>query len=83
MGAIASKVGPEARDLFATVLIASASIPGVFSPTMIKVESGGSTFSEMHVDGQAESAYFAVPQTRPGKFFAGSTFSRESVHNYQ
>lgn len=63
MGAIAAKGGPEARDLFTTVLIASASVPGVFAPTMINVESGGHSFSEMHVDGQTESAFFAIPQS--------------------
>jgi hypothetical protein len=63
MGAIAAKGGPEARDLFTTVLIASASVPGVFAPTMINVESGGHAFSEMHADGQTESAFFAIPQS--------------------
>jgi len=63
MGSIAARGGPEARDLFTTVLIASASVPGVFAPTMINVESGGHGFSEMHVDGQTESAFFAIPQS--------------------
>jgi hypothetical protein len=30
---------------------------------MIKVSDGRQTFSEMHVDGGAESAFFAIPQT--------------------
>ena len=63
MGAIAAKGGPEARDLFTTVLVASASVPGIFPPTMINVESDGHGFSEMHVDGQTESAFFAIPQS--------------------
>jgi len=62
MGAIAAKGGVEARDLFATVLVASASVPGVYAPSMIQVESGGHAFSEMHVDGQTEAAFFAIPQ---------------------
>ncbi len=71
MGAIAARGGPEARDLFAEVLVASASVPGVFSPTMIKVRGGGRSFAEMHVDGQADVAFFAIPQAvllarRPG-----------------
>jgi hypothetical protein len=61
MGAIAARGGPEARELFTQVLIASASVPGVFPPTMIEVKSGGKTFTEMHVDGQTQSAFFAVP----------------------
>lgn len=67
MGAIATRQGPAARDLFAQVLIASATVPGVFAPTMIKVQGGGRQFAEMHVDGQADSAFFAIPET----FFLG------------
>ncbi len=61
MGAIASHGGSEARKLFAQVLVASASVPGVFQPSLIPVEGNGHAFSEMHVDGQTESAFFAVP----------------------
>ena len=63
MGAIATKGGVEARDMFATVLVASASVPGIYAPSMIPVESGGHAFSEMHIDGQAEAAFFAIPQS--------------------
>jgi hypothetical protein len=62
MGAIASRGGPEARNLFVQVLVASASVPGVFAPTMIKVRGAGRDFEEMHVDGQADAAFFAIPQ---------------------
>jgi predicted acylesterase/phospholipase RssA len=61
MGAIASHGGSEARKLFAQVLVASASVPGVFQPSLIPVEGNGHAFAEMHVDGQTESAFFAVP----------------------
>jgi predicted acylesterase/phospholipase RssA len=63
MGAIASSGSPGARRLFEQVLIASASIPGVFAPTMIELSAGGRTFTEMHVDGETESAFFAVPRS--------------------
>ncbi len=63
MGAIAAHGGPEAKALFADVLIASASVPGVFPPTMIPVTGEGRAFAEMHVDGQTQSAFFAVPGT--------------------
>ena len=63
MGAIAAHRGPQARALFAQVLIASATAPGVFAPTMIKVQSDGRQFSEMHVDGETDSAFFAIPET--------------------
>jgi hypothetical protein len=62
MGAIAAQGGPKARELFAEVLIASASVPGVFPPTLIPVQSGARRFSEMHVDGQTESPFFAITQ---------------------
>ncbi|HEX4179175.1 MAG TPA: patatin-like phospholipase family protein [Caulobacteraceae bacterium] len=63
MGAIASRGGPKARELFIKVLVASACIPGVYAPTMIDVRGGGRKFEEMHIDGQAEGAFFAVPET--------------------
>ena len=63
MGAIAAKGGPAARELFIEILVASASVPGVFPPSLIEVETGGRRFSELHVDGQAEGAFFAIPQT--------------------
>lgn len=62
MGAIAARGGPEARKLFEQVLVASASIPGLFAPTMIDVRSAGRTFAEMHVDGETDSAFFGVLQ---------------------
>lgn len=61
MGAIATHGGGSAKDLFAQVLIASASVPGVYPPTLIPVESGDRRFEEMHVDGQTERAFFAIP----------------------
>jgi hypothetical protein len=63
MGSIAAKGGAAARELFVTVLVASASVPAVFPPTMIQVEGNGRTFNEMHVDGGTESAFFAIPDT--------------------
>ena len=63
MGAIAAQGGPAARELFVQVMVASASVPGVFPPSLIEVETGGRRFSELHVDGQAEGAFFAIPQT--------------------
>jgi hypothetical protein len=61
LGLIAEQGGPEARRLFRDVLIASASIPGVFPPVMIHVEQGGKSFEEMHVDGSAMAALFFMP----------------------
>ncbi|MBW1789332.1 MAG: patatin-like phospholipase family protein [Deltaproteobacteria bacterium] len=51
MGLIASSGHPKALDLFRSVMLASASIPIVFSPVYIAVEVDGNTYDEMHVDG--------------------------------
>ncbi len=61
MGAIASSGHPNARTLFRDVLVASASIPGVFSPTYIEAEADGHRFREMHVDGGAITQVFVLP----------------------
>jgi hypothetical protein len=63
MGAIARAGGPEALRLFRQVMIASASVPGVFPPVMIDVEAGSRRFAEMHVDGATVASFFAIPET--------------------
>jgi hypothetical protein len=62
MGAIAASHRPEASALFAQVITASASFPGVFSPVLIEVEADGHRFSEMHIDGDATDPIFAGPK---------------------
>jgi hypothetical protein len=61
MGKIATYGGPKALDLFVSVMIASASIPGGFPPTMIEVEVDGKRYQEMHVDGGVMAQVFAYP----------------------
>src|SRR6201987_837746 len=61
MGAIAARGGEPARKLFRNVLVASASIPGVFSPVLIHVQEGGASYDEMHVDGNASTSLFVAP----------------------
>jgi Patatin-like phospholipase len=62
IGAIAASDRPGALDLFRKILLASASIPGVFPPVMIDVEAGGHRYQEMHVDGGAVAQTFLIPQ---------------------
>jgi hypothetical protein len=62
MGAIASSNDPHRLDLFRTILLASASIPGIFAPVLIEVEADGKRFAEMHVDGGVISNILAVPE---------------------
>jgi len=61
MGAIAASGHPEALELFRKVLVASASVPGVFDPVFIDAESNGHWFKEIHVDGGTAYPLFAVP----------------------
>jgi hypothetical protein len=62
LGAIASRGGPEARRLFCDVLVASASIPGLFPPVLIRVHAAGGDYDEMHVDGGTTASLFVGPE---------------------
>jgi predicted patatin/cPLA2 family phospholipase len=61
MTAIAASDNPEKLALFRDVLVASAAIPGVFPPEMIKVTAEGQLFEEMHVDGGTATQVFLMP----------------------
>ena len=82
MGAIASRGDPASRQLFKDVLVASASIPGVFPPSLIEIQGAGQGrhLSEMHVDGGVTIPFFVAPeslllwtaakgQARPGRLY--------------
>lgn len=61
MGAIAAANTPASQDLFHRIMLASAAIPGVFSPVMIDVEVNGESYQEMHVDGGTITQVFVFP----------------------
>ena len=61
IGAIAASGHPRALDLFRSILLASASIPGAFPPVLVDVEYAGRRFQEMHVDGGAAVQVFFTP----------------------
>jgi predicted acylesterase/phospholipase RssA len=61
LGAIAKRGGEPARKLFRDVVVASASIPGVFEPVLIHVQQEGRLYDEMHVDGNASASLFIAP----------------------
>jgi predicted acylesterase/phospholipase RssA len=61
IGAIAASGHPRSAALVADILLASASIPGVFPPVFIEVEAGGKSYDEIHVDGGASSQVFLYP----------------------
>jgi predicted acylesterase/phospholipase RssA len=61
LGAIAKNGGSSARTLFRDVLVASASVPGLFPPVMIRVAENGLNNDEAHVDGAATVPFFVPP----------------------
>jgi predicted acylesterase/phospholipase RssA len=76
LGAIARNGGSSARTLFRDVLVASASVPGMFPPVIIRVEENGLAQIQAHVDGAATLPFFVPPaflQTTPGMLGAPRT----------
>ena len=61
MGLIAKRGTGEGLALFRDVLLASASIPGVFPPVRIDVTAGGKSYQELHVDGGTVNQLFLLP----------------------
>jgi predicted acylesterase/phospholipase RssA len=61
MGRIAMSNHPQALNLFRKVLLASASIPGVFAPVRIQVRANGRAYEELHVDGGVTQQVFVAP----------------------
>jgi predicted acylesterase/phospholipase RssA len=62
LGSIALNGGSGAKALFRDVLVASASVPGMFPPVIIRVQDAEGEYSEAHVDGAA-TVPFLVPPT--------------------
>jgi len=68
LGSIARNGGPNARTLFRHVLVASASVPGLFPPVMVRVSEDGVPRDQAHVDGGTTAPFFVPPafvQTAP------------------
>ncbi|MFT3989327.1 patatin-like phospholipase family protein [Aestuariivirga sp.] len=61
IGAIAASGQPGRKELIQDVLVASASIPGVFPPVRIKVVADGKTYDELQVDGGTSNQAFLFP----------------------
>jgi hypothetical protein len=61
IGAIASSDQPGREKLIEDILVASASIPGVFPPVRLNVVADGRKFDELHVDGGTTNQAFLFP----------------------
>ena len=58
LGAIALHGGDGARTMFRDVLVASASVPGMFPPVIIHVRWDEAAYDEAHVDGTIAAPFF-------------------------
>lgn len=61
IGAIAALGTEESAQLIRDVMLASASIPGIFPPVRITVRVGEQEYDELHVDGGVTSQVFLYP----------------------
>lgn len=61
IGAIAAVGTDESAQLIRDVMMASASIPGIFPPVRITVRVGEQKYDELHVDGGVSSQVFLYP----------------------
>lgn len=77
MGQIAQRGTREALELFRSVLLASAALPGLFPPVFVKVSADGKTYEEMHVDGGTTDNAFLIPQNANLKAFGDPGWKRK------
>jgi len=61
LGSVALHGGSNAKVLFRTILLASASVPGMFPPVTIKFRTAGGSREETHVDGGVTVPFFIAP----------------------
>lgn len=61
IGAIAASGHPRALDTVRRILLASAAVPGAFSPVLFDVTVEGQALQELHVDGGAFVQLFLYP----------------------
>jgi Patatin-like phospholipase len=73
IGAIARSGHPLAKESIRRILLASASIPGVFPPVMFDIEIDGRKFEEMHGDGGATAQTFLYPPSVSIRAMASAT----------
>lgn len=80
MGEIASRGGPRALSLFRDILVASASLPGLFPPRHFDCEDNGVAHDEMHVDGGLSAPLFVMPEALMQSRSIGRRLQRSRVY---
>ncbi|WP_395517467.1 patatin-like phospholipase family protein [Pseudorhizobium flavum] len=78
VGAIADSGSAGALELVRQVLIASASVPGVLPPIVIKAVVDGKQIEEMHSDGGSSAQFFTLPE----QLILDPNSRKENLHIY-
>jgi predicted acylesterase/phospholipase RssA len=82
MTKLAASGDPKATELFRSIMIASAAIPGAFPPVLIDVEADGKRYQEMHVDGGAVTQVFVYPPSLQVKKITAEAGIQRDRHLY-
>jgi hypothetical protein len=82
IGRIAASGAPHSLSLIQDIILASASIPGVFPPVMIEYEADGGYYEEMHVDGGITQQVFLFPTSLQWQNFIGELGYTGRQHLY-
>ncbi len=61
LGSVALYGGADAKRLFRAILLASASVPGLFPPVTVRLRTEGGEREEVHVDGGVTVPFFIAP----------------------
>jgi predicted acylesterase/phospholipase RssA len=73
LGSIALHAGANARVMFRDVLVASASVPGMFPPVVMHFRKNGQIYDEAHVDGGVTLPFFVAPEFADDSLDAGGS----------
>jgi len=79
IGAIADSDSQDALALVRQILIASASVPGIFPPVSIRTVVDGRQIRELHSDGGSSSQFLTLPEHL---FVASGQARNENLHIY-
>jgi hypothetical protein len=72
--------GDKAKTLFRDILVASASVPGMFPPVIIRLQENGEPYDEAHVDGTTTVPFFVPSDLAQAS--AGATRESEGAAEY-